>query len=126
MIGAAIGLYLARTVQMTQMPELVAFMHSLVGLVAVLVGYASFVDPTASAGMSSAESTIHHVEIYIGVLIGAVTLSGSVIAFGKLSGAHQRQAAAAARAALAEPRGPAGGDLVRLRVPAARTRSIRA
>ncbi|MGZ5112834.1 MAG: Re/Si-specific NAD(P)(+) transhydrogenase subunit beta [Usitatibacter sp.] len=85
-IGAAIGLYLARTVRMTQMPELVAFMHSLVGLVAMLVCYASFIDPTASAGMSSAESTIHHVEIYIGVLIGAVTLSGSVIAFGKLSG----------------------------------------
>ena len=84
--GGSIGLYLARTVKMTQMPELVAFMHSLVGLVAVLVGYASFIDPTASAGMSGAESSIHHVEIYIGVLIGAVTLSGSVIAFGKLSG----------------------------------------
>src|SRR3982751_923817 len=85
-IGAAIGLYLARTVRMTQMPELVAFMHSLVGLVAMLVGYASFVDPTASTGMTPAEVTIHHAEIYIGVLIGAVTLSGSVIAFGKLSG----------------------------------------
>src|SRR3954462_12667087 len=85
-IGAAIGLYLARTVQMTQMPELVAFMHSLVGLVAMIVGYASYIDPTASAGMSGPEITIHHLEIYIGVLIGAVTLSGSVIAFGKLSG----------------------------------------
>jgi NAD(P) transhydrogenase subunit beta len=61
-------------------------MHSLVGLVAMIVGYASFIDPTASAGMSGAEVTIHHMEIYIGVLIGAVTLSGSVIAFGKLSG----------------------------------------
>src|SRR6478735_6146627 len=85
-VGGAIGLYLARTVKMTQMPELVAFMHSLVGLVAVLVGYASYIDPTAAAGMTPAEATIHHVEIYIGVLIGAVTLSGSVIAFGKLSG----------------------------------------
>ncbi len=85
-VGGAIGLYLARAVKMTQMPELVAFMHSLVGLVAVLVGYASYIDPTASAGMSAAEATIHHAEIYIGVLIGAVTLSGSVIAFGKLSG----------------------------------------
>ena len=85
-IGGAIGLYLARTVKMTQMPELVAFMHSLVGLVAVLVGYASYVDPTATAGMSPAEATIHHAEVYLGVLIGAVTLSGSVIAFGKLSG----------------------------------------
>ena len=86
LVGGAVGLYLARTVKMTQMPELVAFMHSLVGLVAVLVGYASYVDPTASAGMSAAEVTIHHVEVYVGVLIGAVTLSGSVVAFGKLSG----------------------------------------
>ncbi len=86
LVGAAVGLYLARTVQMTQMPELVAFMHSLVGLVAVVVGYASYIDPSAMAGMSSAEAAIHHIEIYIGVLIGAVTLSGSVIAFGKLSG----------------------------------------
>src|SRR3954463_15558935 len=85
-VGAAIGLYLARTVKMTQMPELVAFMHSLVGLVAMIVGYASYIDPTASAGMSPAEATIHHAEIYLGVLIGAVTLSGSVIAFGKLGG----------------------------------------
>ena len=85
-VGGAVGLYLARTVRMTQMPELVAFMHSLVGLVAMIVGYASFIDPSASVGMSPAEATIHHLEIYVGVLIGAVTLSGSVIAFGKLSG----------------------------------------
>jgi NAD(P) transhydrogenase subunit beta len=85
-LGGALGLYLARSVQMTQMPELVAFMHSLVGLVAVVVGYASFIDPSAALGMSSAEQGIHHVEVYLGVLIGAVTLSGSVIAFGKLSG----------------------------------------
>ncbi len=85
-IGGALGLYLARSVQMTQMPELVAFMHSLVGLVAVVVGYASFIDPAAAAGMSPAETAIHRVEVYLGVLIGAVTLSGSVIAFGKLSG----------------------------------------
>jgi NAD(P) transhydrogenase subunit beta len=85
-IGGTVGLYLARTVKMTQMPELVAFMHSLVGLVAMIVGYASYIDPTASAGMTSAEMKIHEIEIYLGVLIGAVTLSGSVIAFGKLSG----------------------------------------
>ena len=85
-VGGAVGLYLARSVQMTQMPELVAFMHSLVGVVAVVVGYASFIDPAAAAGMISAELGIHHVEVYLGVLIGAVTLSGSVIAFGKLSG----------------------------------------
>jgi NAD(P) transhydrogenase subunit beta len=84
-VGGTTGLYLARTVKMTQMPELVAFMHSLVGLVAMIVGYASFIDPTASEGMSPAEAAIHHGEIYVGVLIGAVTLSGSVIAFGKLS-----------------------------------------
>src|SRR5438093_6319799 len=60
-------------------------MHSMVGLVAMVVGYASYIDPTSTAGMSPAETTIHHVEVYIGVLIGAVTLSGSVIAFGKLS-----------------------------------------
>jgi H+-translocating NAD(P) transhydrogenase subunit beta len=84
-VGGALGLYLARSVQMTQMPELVAFMHSLVGLVAVVVGYASYIDPTAAEGMSPAEMSIHHVEIFLGVLIGAVTLSGSVIAFGKLS-----------------------------------------
>jgi len=84
--GGGIGLYLARSVQMTQMPELVAFMHSLVGLAAVVVGYASYVDPTATLNITAAERTIHEVEVYIGVFIGAVTLSGSVIAFGKLSG----------------------------------------
>ncbi|KRB88512.1 Re/Si-specific NAD(P)(+) transhydrogenase subunit beta [Noviherbaspirillum sp. Root189] len=85
-VGGAIGLYAARTVQMTQMPELVALMHSLVGLAATLVGYASFIDPAASANFSGAEKAIHEAEIYIGVLIGAVTFSGSIIAFGKLSG----------------------------------------
>src|SRR5687768_4540806 len=84
-VGAAIGLYAARVVKMTQMPELVALMHSLVGLAAVLVGFANYIDPAASAGFQGAEKTIHELEIYIGVLIGAVTLSGSIIAFGKLS-----------------------------------------
>jgi NAD(P) transhydrogenase subunit beta len=83
-VGAAIGLYAARKVQMTQMPELVAFMHSLVGLAACLVGFASYVD--TSIAFTGAEKTIHEVEIYVGILIGAVTFSGSVIAFGKLSG----------------------------------------
>ncbi|KIF81251.1 Re/Si-specific NAD(P)(+) transhydrogenase subunit beta [Noviherbaspirillum autotrophicum] len=85
-VGGAIGLYAARTVQMTQMPELVALMHSLVGLAATLVGYASYIDPAASASFSGAEKAIHEVEIYVGILIGAVTFSGSIIAFGKLSG----------------------------------------
>jgi NAD(P) transhydrogenase subunit beta len=84
-VGGTIGLYAARVVQMTQMPELVALMHSLVGLAATLVGYASYIDPAASASFTGAEKTIHEMEIYIGVLIGAVTFSGSLIAFGKLS-----------------------------------------
>ena len=85
-VGASIGLYAARTVQMTQMPELVALMHSMVGFAAMLVGFANYIDPVASAHMSGAEKAIHEVEIYVGILIGAVTFSGSVIAFGKLSG----------------------------------------
>ncbi len=85
-VGAIIGLYAARIVQMTQMPELVALMHSLVGLAAVLVGYANFVDPAVSATLTPAENAIHEIEMYVGVLIGAVTFSGSLIAFGKLSG----------------------------------------
>ncbi len=86
LVGAVIGLYAARIVRMTQMPELVALMHSLVGLAAVLVGYANYIDPAATASFQGPEKTIHELEIYIGVLIGAVTFSGSVIAFGKLSG----------------------------------------
>ncbi|HXJ08446.1 MAG TPA: Re/Si-specific NAD(P)(+) transhydrogenase subunit beta [Burkholderiales bacterium] len=85
-VGASVGVFAARAVKMTQMPELVALMHSLVGLAAVLIGYANYIDPAASAGFQGAESTIHHVEIYVGILIGAVTFSGSIIAFGKLSG----------------------------------------
>jgi NAD(P) transhydrogenase subunit beta len=85
-VGAAIGLYAARIVKMTQMPELVALMHSLVGLAAMLVGYANFIDPAVSVGLTPAEKAIHEIEMYLGVLIGAVTFSGSVIAFGKLSG----------------------------------------
>ena len=85
-VGASIGLYAARTVQMTQMPELVALMHSMVGLAAMLVGYATYIDPSASAGFTGAAKAIHEMEIYIGILIGAITFSGSIIAFGKLSG----------------------------------------
>ena len=85
LIGGSIGLTLARKVEMTQMPELVAILHSLVGLAAVLVGYVNFMDESISFP-TDIEKAIHEVEIYIGVLIGAVTFSGSVIAFGKLSG----------------------------------------
>ena len=69
---------------MTQMPELVAILHSLVGLAAVLVGYVNFLDETIS--LTGVEKTIHSIEIYIGIFIGAITFSGSIIAFGKLSG----------------------------------------
>ncbi len=84
LIGGSIGVYAAKTVKMTQMPELVALMHSLVGLAACLVGFASYVD--TSIQYTGAEKAIHEVEIYIGILIGAVTFSGSLIAFGKLNG----------------------------------------
>ena len=83
-VGGGIGLYAARTVQMTQMPELVALMHSMVGLAAMLVGFATYID--TSVPMEGAEKAIHEMEIYIGILIGAVTFAGSIIAFGKLSG----------------------------------------
>ncbi len=83
-IGGSIGILLAKRVQMTEMPELVAILHSLVGLAAVMVGYANFMD--SSVHFEGVELTIHDVETYLGILIGAVTFSGSVIAFGKLSG----------------------------------------
>ena len=83
-VGGSIGLIAAKKVQMTQMPELVALMHSLVGLAACLVGFASYVD-TSTVFPTEAEKAIHEMEIYVGILIGAVTFSGSIIAFGKLS-----------------------------------------
>ncbi|MEQ1932853.1 MAG: Re/Si-specific NAD(P)(+) transhydrogenase subunit beta [Fimbriimonadaceae bacterium] len=83
-VGGGIGLYAARRVQMTMMPELVAILHSLVGLAAAAIGFASFLDPVGH--MTGVEKTIHDVEIYLGVFIGVVTFSGSIIAFGKLSG----------------------------------------
>lgn len=85
LVGGSIGILLAKKVEMTQMPELVAILHSLVGLAAVLVGYVNFMDETISFP-THVEKVIHEVEIYIGILIGAVTFSGSIIAFGKLSG----------------------------------------
>ena len=84
LIGGTIGLVLAKRVQMTEMPELVAILHSLVGLAAVLVGFANFLDPVKHH--TGVELTIHDIETYLGILIGAVTFSGSIIAFGKLSG----------------------------------------
>ena len=82
--GGLIGIYLAKKVQMTQMPELVAILHSLVGIAAVLVGYVNFLD--TSIEYQGVEKVIHEIEIYVGIFIGAITFSGSVVAFGKLSG----------------------------------------
>ena len=84
-IGGLIGFRLALKVKMTQMPELVAILHSLVGLAAVLVGFATFMASSGLTDFTHAEKVIHEVEIYLGILIGAVTFSGSIIAFGKLS-----------------------------------------
>jgi len=82
--GAIIGSILAARVAMTAMPELVAILHSFVGLAAVLVGLATFLQP--ENGLTGVEETIHELEIYIGIFIGAVTFAGSVVAFGKLNG----------------------------------------
>lgn len=83
-IGAIIGSVVAMRVEMTGMPQLVAMLHSFVGLAAMLVGFASYLDPASH--LEGVEKTIHEVEIYLGILIGAVTFTGSVIAFGKLQG----------------------------------------
>ncbi|MEL7332445.1 MAG: Re/Si-specific NAD(P)(+) transhydrogenase subunit beta [Cyanobacteria bacterium J06560_2] len=80
--GVIIGAVLASRVEMTEMPELVAVLHSFVGLAAVLVGIGNYLQP--ESGLVGAEETIHMIEIYVGVFIGAVTFTGSVIAFGKL------------------------------------------
>ena len=82
-IGGSLGLTLAKKVKMTQMPELVAILHSLVGLAAVLVGFANFIGH--STALTGIDKTIHDVETYLGILIGALTFSGSIIAFLKLS-----------------------------------------
>ncbi|KKL00631.1 Re/Si-specific NAD(P)(+) transhydrogenase subunit beta [Rheinheimera mesophila] len=82
-IGSAIGLRLALKVEMTQMPELVAILHSFVGLAAVLVGYNSFFETHSATG---AALTVHLTEVFLGVFIGAVTFSGSIVAFAKLRG----------------------------------------
>src|SRR3569623_2285289 len=81
--GGAIGALLAARVAMTSMPELVAVLHSFVGAAAVLVGIATYLQPT---GSDAADRAAHQGEIYEGVLVGAVTFSGSIIAFGKLRG----------------------------------------
>lgn len=86
-IGASIGIYYAKRVEMTEMPELVAILHSFVGLAAVLVGFNSYLEPPAYSGeYAHTEHVIHMVEVFLGVFIGAVTFTGSIVAFGKLRG----------------------------------------
>jgi NAD(P) transhydrogenase subunit beta len=91
-VGAAIGLYRARVVEMTGMPELIALLHSFVGLAAVLVGWNGYLlvehdpaGPEATALHAADTLGIHHAEVFIGVFIGAVTFTGSIVAFLKLS-----------------------------------------
>lgn len=83
-IGGAIGVRLAQKVEMTEMPELVAILHSFVGLAAVLVGYNSYIDH--APGLAAVLENIHLSEVFIGIFIGAVTFTGSIVAFGKLRG----------------------------------------
>ncbi|MCB7135639.1 Re/Si-specific NAD(P)(+) transhydrogenase subunit beta [Cellulosimicrobium marinum] len=78
LVGAVVGTWRARRVEMTQMPELIAMLHSFVGLAAVLVGYNSY--------LTEGHDVAHLVEVYLGVLVGAVTFTGSVVAYLKLSG----------------------------------------
>ena len=84
-IAAVIGTLVARKVEMTSMPQLVAILHSFVGLAAVLVGYGSYIDVDTQAIVGT-EHTIHLVEVFVGVFIGAITFTGSIIAWGKLDG----------------------------------------
>ena len=83
-IGCVIGSLLALRVEMTSMPELVAVLHSFVGLAAVLVGIASYLGAAPYA--NAAEGVIHEIEVFVGVFVGALTFTGSVVAFGKLKG----------------------------------------
>ena len=81
--GAIVGIYKAKKVEMTQMPELIALLHSFVGLTAVLVGFNSFIQ---SDKVSPDMETVHLIEVFLGVFIGAVTFTGSIVAWGKLKG----------------------------------------
>ncbi|GIA07359.1 NAD(P) transhydrogenase subunit beta [Vibrio cholerae] len=83
-IGGSIGIHYAKKVEMTEMPELVAILHSFVGMAAVLVGFNSYIDAPEAA--THAEHVIHLVEVFLGIFIGAVTFTGSIVAFGKLRG----------------------------------------
>jgi NAD(P) transhydrogenase subunit beta len=83
--ASLIGVVISMKVEMTSMPQLVAILHSFVGLAAVLVGFGSFIDSETQA-LSGAAHTVHLVEIYLGIFIGALTFTGSIVAWGKLQG----------------------------------------
>ena len=83
-VGAFIGMVVAKRVEMTEMPQLVAALHSFVGLAAVFIGLNS--DIIGTSGLMGAEIAIHEVEVFLGVFIGAITFTGSIIAYGKLAG----------------------------------------
>ena len=91
--GAVVGIHVARKVQMTQMPELIACLHSFVGLAAVLVGFNSYIhmqeDPAVFLATPVAELNTELVEIFLGIFIGAVTFTGSIVAYGKLNGTYK-------------------------------------
>lgn len=86
LIGAIIGILLAKRVDMTEMPELIAALHSFVGLAAVFVGYNSFIELLSDHSFIGSMLIIHLTEIFLGIFIGAVTFTGSIVAFGKLHG----------------------------------------
>src|SRR5690554_3084861 len=91
LIGGIVGTIMAKRVEMTKMPELVAFMHSMIGLAAVAIAIAIVAEPQAF-GIATAEGLIpagNRLELFIGTFVGAITFSGSVIAFGKLSGKYK-------------------------------------
>lgn len=91
-VGGGIGAYVARTVEMTKMPELVAAMHSLIGLAAVCIAVAAVAEPAAFGITMAGDNVLplgNRVELFIGTFVGAITFSGSVIAFGKLSGKYK-------------------------------------
>lgn len=91
-VGGGIGAYVARTVEMTKMPELVAAMHSLIGLAAVCIAVAAVAEPSAFGITLAGDNVLplgNRVELFIGTFVGAITFSGSVIAFGKLSGKYK-------------------------------------
>ena len=122
-VGAIVGIYAARIVKMTQMPELVALMHSLVGLAAMLVGFANYIDPAATADLSGRRKDHPR----NGNLYRHPDRRGDLLRFDdrfrQALGQDQRQADAAAGAPLDEPRRPAGGDLLRAASSSTRTRS---